>query len=55
VLAVLVVGERLPPLGWAGVALVVGCLAVLTTPTRRPAPKLRAGTPLTEPEQAYPT
>lgn len=34
VLAVLVVGERLPPLGWAGIALVVGCLAVLTTPTR---------------------
>ncbi|MFE4423468.1 DMT family transporter [Streptomyces sp. NPDC056817] len=34
VLAVLVVGERLPLLGWAGIALVVGCLAVLTTPTR---------------------
>ncbi|MFI5475899.1 DMT family transporter [Streptomyces cacaoi] len=34
VLAVLVVGERLPPLGWTGIALVVGCLAVLTTPTR---------------------
>ncbi|MER7791585.1 EamA family transporter [Streptomyces sp. NPDC097640] len=40
VLAVLVVGERLPALGWVGVALVVGCLAVLTLPTgtarRRP-------------------
>lgn len=35
VLAVLVVGERLPLLGWAGIVLVVGCLAVLTTPTRR--------------------
>ncbi|NBE54086.1 DMT family transporter [Streptomyces boluensis] len=32
VLAVLVVGERLPPLGWGGIALVVGCLAVLTMP-----------------------
>ncbi|WAZ19120.1 EamA family transporter [Streptomyces cinnabarinus] len=32
VLAVLVVGEGLPLLGWAGVALVVGCLAVLTAP-----------------------
>lgn len=37
VLAVLVVGERLPALGWAGVALVVGCLAVLTAPPRRTA------------------
>lgn len=56
VLAVLVVGERLPLLGWAGIALVVGCLAVLTTPSRRPAPKRRATTtPTTEPEQAYPT
>ncbi|MFE9043627.1 DMT family transporter [Streptomyces sp. NPDC007818] len=34
VLAVLVVGERLPGAGWAGVALVVACLAVLTTPSR---------------------
>ncbi|WP_229816188.1 DMT family transporter [Streptomyces lucensis] len=34
VLAVLVVGERLPLLGWVGLALVVGCLAVLTVPTR---------------------
>ncbi|WP_371241742.1 DMT family transporter [Streptomyces pimonensis] len=34
VLAVLVVGERLPLPGWAGIALVVGCLAVLTMPTR---------------------
>ncbi|MGY0020912.1 DMT family transporter [Streptomyces sp. YJ-C3] len=34
VLAVLVVGERLPPLGWGGIGLVVGCLAVLTAPPR---------------------
>ncbi|WP_409467353.1 DMT family transporter [Streptomyces sp. HC307] len=33
VLAVLVVGERLPATGWTGIALVVACLAVLTTPT----------------------
>ncbi|MFF3200745.1 DMT family transporter [Streptomyces sp. NPDC002962] len=50
VLAVLVVGERLPPLGWTGVALVVGCLAVLTAPTRsapstRTAPSTRAASP----------
>ncbi|GLW49395.1 permease [Streptomyces sp. NBRC 14336] len=36
VLAVLVVGERLPLVGWAGIGLVVACLAVLTMPTRRP-------------------
>ncbi|MEV0598818.1 EamA family transporter [Streptomyces sp. NPDC050315] len=35
VLAVFVVGERLPVLGWAGIALVIGCLAVLTTFSRR--------------------
>ncbi|WP_328980062.1 DMT family transporter [Streptomyces canus] len=33
VLAVLVVGERLPATGWMGIALVIACLAVLTTPT----------------------
>lgn len=44
VLAVLVVGERLPLLGWGGIALVVGCLAVLTTP-RPTAPQPRAITP----------
>lgn len=32
VLAVVVVGERLPLSGWAGVALIVACLAVLTVP-----------------------
>lgn len=41
VLAVLVVGERLPVVGWVGVGLVVACLAVLTAPARRPA--LRPG------------
>ncbi|MFG6564369.1 DMT family transporter [Sulfitobacter sp. 1A13421] len=35
VLAVLIVGERLPPLGWIGVALVIGCLAVITLPAPR--------------------
>ncbi|MEU2420730.1 DMT family transporter [Streptomyces sp. NPDC007851] len=34
VLAVLVVGERLPAPGWAGIALVAACLAVLTMPSR---------------------
>ncbi len=32
VLAVLIVGERLPTLGWVGVALVIGCLAIITIP-----------------------
>ncbi|WP_406736718.1 DMT family transporter [Thioclava sp. GXIMD4215] len=32
ILAILVVGEHLPPLGWVGVALVVGCLTLLTLP-----------------------
>ncbi|UWR30552.1 EamA family transporter [Sulfitobacter sp. W002] len=32
VLAVVIVGERLPPLGWIGVALVIGCLAIITLP-----------------------
>ncbi|MGX1541512.1 DMT family transporter [Streptomyces adustus] len=41
-LAVLVVGERLPAAGWAGIALVVTCLAVLTTPT----PARRARNPV---------
>ncbi|GAA4991176.1 EamA family transporter [Yinghuangia aomiensis] len=34
VLAVMIVGERLPLMGWVGTALVVGCLAVLTAPSR---------------------
>ena len=32
VLAVVIVGERLPALGWIGVGLVVVCLLVLTIP-----------------------
>ncbi len=39
VLAVLVVGERLPALGWTGIGLVIMCLAVLTAPTRAGARK----------------
>lgn len=34
VLAVVVVRERLPPLGWTGIALVGVCLVVLTAPAR---------------------
>ena len=30
ILAILIVGERLSPLGWTGIALIIGCLAVLT-------------------------
>lgn len=43
VLAVLVVGERLPATGWAGITLVITCLTVLTTPapTRRSPDRLR--------------
>ncbi|MFJ8942815.1 DMT family transporter [Streptomyces sp. NPDC102395] len=56
VLAVLVVGERLPPLGWLGVALVVACLAVLTAPSRTartPAePENPPGAPAPEPGRA---
>lgn len=32
ILAVLVVGERLPPAGWVGVAMVIGCLATIALP-----------------------
>ena len=34
VLAVLIVGERLPPIGWLGVALVISCLVLITLPLR---------------------
>ncbi|QXT41125.1 DMT family transporter [Gymnodinialimonas ceratoperidinii] len=48
VLAVLIVGERLPPLGWIGVALVVGCLVIITAPgSLRGWFRLRAGRGLT--------
>lgn len=33
-LAVAIVGERLPPLGWVGVVLVVSCLIVATAPVK---------------------
>ncbi|MBB5932869.1 DMT family transporter [Streptomyces echinatus] len=48
VLAVVVVGERLPAAGWAGIALVIVCLAVLTAPARRP--RRRSGEPVTGPD-----
>lgn len=32
ILAVVIVGERLPTLGWVGVAMVVGCLVIITMP-----------------------
>ena len=37
-LAVIVVGESLPAAGWAGLALIAGCLVVLTAPRARFAP-----------------
>jgi drug/metabolite transporter, DME family len=38
ILAVIVVGERLPAAGWAGLALVAGCLVILTAPRARFSP-----------------
>jgi drug/metabolite transporter, DME family len=38
ILAVLVVGERLPAAGWAGLILIAGCLVVLTAPGARFSP-----------------
>lgn len=48
-LAVLLVGERLPPSGWTGVALIVGCLFWITVPvpSRRDAP--RPAAPVVDP------
>ena len=34
ILAVVIVGERLPPLGWLGIGLVVACLLVITLPVQ---------------------
>ncbi|MEU6844673.1 EamA family transporter [Streptomyces sp. NPDC046716] len=51
VLAVLVVGERLPAFGWIGIALVGCCLAVLITPARS-GRRLRAGR-ATPPEMTH--
>ncbi|MFF4334361.1 DMT family transporter [[Kitasatospora] papulosa] len=45
VLAVLVVGERLRPAGWVGVALIVCCLGVLTVPFPGVAGRRAATTP----------
>lgn len=45
VLAVLIVGERLPVTGWTGIALVIACLAVLTAPAPRLRRRPEAGTP----------
>ncbi|MFE2939998.1 DMT family transporter [Streptomyces sp. NPDC059255] len=53
VLAVLVVGERLPLLGWFGIGLVIGCLAVLTAPSRAPAPS-PASAPSRAPAPSHP-
>ncbi|MBO9429482.1 EamA family transporter [Sulfitobacter sp. R18_1] len=46
VLAVVIVGERLPPQGWVGVALVIGCLSIITLPAPR---RLRRHTPTPPP------
>lgn len=35
VLAVLIVGERLPAMGWTGIGLVVACLIFITVPMKR--------------------
>lgn len=35
ILAVLIVGERLPASGWIGVGMVIGCLAIITCPMPR--------------------
>jgi uncharacterized membrane protein len=42
ILAVMVVGERLPAAGWAGLTLIAGCLVLLTAPWARFSP---AGVP----------
>lgn len=41
VLAVIILGERLPSLGWLGVALIIFCLFVITAPTTFRFPRLR--------------
>lgn len=35
VLAVVLVGERLPPSGWAGVGMIVACLGIITVPAEK--------------------
>ncbi|ART64356.1 DMT family transporter [Kushneria marisflavi] len=44
-LAVVIVGERLPLLGWAGIVLVVACLVCLTAPVRWPGAGTASSTP----------
>jgi drug/metabolite transporter, DME family len=39
ILAVIVVGERLPAAGWAGLTLIAGCLVILTAPRAGPSPQ----------------
>jgi drug/metabolite transporter, DME family len=39
ILAVTVVGERLPAAGWAGLTLIAGCLIILTAPKPRVMPR----------------
>jgi len=34
-LAVMIVGERLPVMGWIGIGLILGCLIVITAPAKR--------------------
>lgn len=34
-LAVVLVGERLPPYGWAGVGLIIACLGIITVPAEK--------------------
>lgn len=36
ILAIIIVGERLPLMGWFGVALVISCLVVITIPLKKP-------------------
>jgi len=36
ILAIIIVGERLPLIGWFGVALVISCLVVITIPLKKP-------------------
>ncbi|WP_273727752.1 DMT family transporter [Brucella gallinifaecis] len=36
ILAIIIVGERLPLMGWFGVALVISCLVVVTVPLKKP-------------------
>jgi drug/metabolite transporter, DME family len=45
ILAVTIVGERLPVAGWAGLVLIAGCLIVLTAPRPRDRPGHCSGEP----------